>query len=280
MSQRLRLAAELRRLRMSAGLSGYELARRLSLSQTKVSRIETGRKTPSADEVRAWGEATGASGEGLARLLEQADSALTEVATLRVILRQGIAEKQRQVGALEATASTIRTFQPVLVPGLLQTADYARRIFTSIDLPGRLDVAAATAARVERQAVLYDQAKRFEFLIGEAALRWGFGPRETLWAQLDRLRSLSTLPNLIVGIIPFDAELAAWHSHGFAIFDDREDDLDPFVVVETLTAELTVTELNDVAVYQEAFARLRHVALFDAEAEALLSQIMRAPGAS
>ena len=64
------------------------------------------------------------------------------------------------------------------------------------------------------------------------------------------------------------------------IFDDREDDLDPFVVVETLTAELTVTELNDVAVYQEAFARLRHVALFDAEAEALLSQIMRAPGAS
>ena len=78
---------------------------------------------------------------------------------------------------------------------------------------------------------------------------------------------------MTVGIIPQEAEAGVWHDHGFNILDDRDDDGDPVVHVETLTSGLTITDPADVAAYRDAFAQLRRLAIAGTEAQALLRQI-------
>ncbi len=82
----------------------------------------------------------------------------------------------------------------------------------------RDDLGAAVAARLDRQAILYDETKRFEFLLAEGALRWRLGALGSHLAQLDRLVAVSTLPNVDLAVLPQTAPVPAWHGHGFVIF--------------------------------------------------------------
>ncbi len=186
-SQRRQVAAELRRIRQRAGLSTYQIAGQLGISQSNVSKIENGRISVSVPNARAWGRAAGLDGEELERLVERAELARTEVVTRRSVARRGgFATKQRQFGALEATARTILNFQPTGVPGLLQVAAYAHSVFAR-----RLDeheAAAAVAARIARQELLYDGTRRFDFVLTEQVVRWRFGPLAAHLAQLDTTR--------------------------------------------------------------------------------------------
>jgi transcriptional regulator with XRE-family HTH domain len=257
---RRRLADELRRRRLVSGLSTHELARRLGVGQSSISRYENGERAPSVADVRRWGEETGATLEELQGLALDAERALTEAVAWRGVMRGGLPRKQQEVAALEYVAGVVRIYHPVLVPGLLQTADYARRVFETGWPDGRPDFASAVAARVERQAVLYDTSKRFEFLVTEAALRWRFAPPAVQAAQLDRIRTMATLPNITIGIVPLIADDMPWHSHGFSMYDDRIDGGDPLVQVETLTAGVNVSDHADVDEYRQAFARLLRAA--------------------
>lgn len=272
-SKRQRLGTELRKLRKLAGLNGYQLAEHVGISQSKVSRIEAGSAVPTVREAEAWARAVGASDEVLANLVGLAEAALTEVETWRMALRHGLPHLQAEVQALEANATRIRNFQPSLMPGLLQTAEYARRVFTLADVIGGQDYAGAVAARMSRQEILFDEDRRFEFLVTEAALRWRPGPSKLLLAQLDRVSSVATLSNVSVGLIPLDAEATAVASHGFAIYGDREEGEEPFVRVELIHGEVTVSDPEDVAVYGERFSRLSAAAVFDKDARTLLAKI-------
>jgi Domain of unknown function (DUF5753) len=138
----------------------------------------------------------------------------------------------------------------------------------------RPDISDTIAQRMQRQAVLYDEARRFEFVIGEAALRWRYGSAAVQLGQLDRIRSIATLPTVLIGIVPLSRETPAWDSHGFTIFEDRVDDGDPFVHVETLTAGLNITEPTDVQAYRQMFDRLRELALDREDAKGLLAELM------
>ncbi len=160
-----------------------------------------------------------------------------------------------------ATARIIRNYQPVVVPGLLHTPGYARRVFEILDTPGQHDVAAFIAARMDRQAILHNESRRFEFLIAEAALRWRLGPPDVMLAQLDRIGLVATLPNVAVGLIPQIAEVTGWPDTGFIIYEDREEQ-DPIVHTETLTAGLTISDSEDVERYRRTFDRLRESAVF------------------
>jgi len=126
-------------------------------------------------------------------------------------------------GPRETTAATIRAFEADVVPGLLQTADYARHLLRRLvafrGLPD--DVERGVRARMVRQEVLYDPDKQLRFLLTEAALRYQPCPRATLRGQLDRLLAVFGLATVEVGILPFDLELPVVPSHGFWIFDDR-----------------------------------------------------------
>ncbi len=272
-TQRRRLGEALRAVRANAGLSGEQLAKQLGISQSRVSRIELGQQAASADLVRRWAEVTGAPEDRVAELVESAETAGTEAVVWRNALNRGLARLQQDSRELEASAATIRSFQPVLVPGLLQVPEYARRIFAAGNPEhSPAEIAAAVAARVDRQLLLYEGTARFEFVITEAALRWRVGLPHVMLAQLDRITAIASLDSVDVRAIPLDIELDTWHEHGFNLKDDHGDD-DPVVTVETQTSQVTTTDPAEVAFYRDAFARLQEAALHGPEADTLLRRI-------
>lgn len=271
---RQRLARSLLRLRVAAGLSQPGLVRRLGAgwSQPKISRIETAKQVVEVSDVAAWAQATGASEELRAELVALAEEAKVGSVSADTILGNGLTVAQQASAELERSAAKIGVYHPVIIPGLLQTVDYIRQIFTAGFPAGRDDIAQAIAVRVARQGILYDPAHRFEFVVPETALRWRFGPVEMLLGQLDRIGQMTSLSNVSVGLIPLDREAPVWHTHGFTVFDERFED-DPLVTVETLTAVLAVSDPKFVEEYRQAFAALQGVAVFDEDARSLLEQI-------
>jgi transcriptional regulator with XRE-family HTH domain len=249
---RREFGARLRRLRLEAGLTGKQLADRAGWAQSKVSRIETGQQSITTDDVRAWATASCSSPELLEDLLANLRSLRVEHAAWRRQLRGGHAPKQRALIALEGSATLDRTFQPDLIPGLLQTPDYARHVFTALatlrDTPN--DVEAAVRFRVQRQAVLYDRTKQFRFLLAEAALRAQLGPPYVQRDQLDRLLVLTSLDTVELAVIPLEARLPVVMHHGFSIEDED------LVLVETFSAELQLRDADDVALYSKIFELL------------------------
>lgn len=269
---RERLAHALARLRIAAGFSQPELAKRLKWSQAKVSRIENAKQVVEVPDVDAWARATGASDQRREELIALAEDAKVGSVSIDRALSRGLAFAQVATGQLEASARTLKIYQPVIVPGLLQTPGYVRQIFTTGYPDGRADIEKAIAARLARQEILYDENRRFEFVIPEAALRWRFGPNDMLLRQLHLIKQAIPRPNVSIGLIAQDGEAPVWHTHGFTVFDDRGDD-DPIVTVETLRAVLPVSDREGVKEYQQVFARLQSVAVYGAAASVLLDTI-------
>lgn len=280
--QRRRLAALLRGLRVDAGLSQTAFGERAGLDQSKVSRLETGRQVPTVVDADAWARGAGLPAERHADLVQRAEAALTEAVSWQEELRKGLAAKQQRIARAEQAASRLREFA-FLVPGLLQSAEYARRVFTLGEglTPGAVrDVPAAVTARLERQQLLYEPGRRCEFLVPEAALRWRPGPPHVQAAQLDRIASLSTLESVAFGVIPADVEATAVVPAAFAILGDPEADGVVEVVVSTVTRELHIRGEAEVGVYVDLWGRLAAAALYDDDAHRLLSAIaaeLRAP---
>lgn len=269
----MRLAAELRRLRDLSGVSGRELAHRISISQSKVSRIESGMIMPSLPEVTAWGTALDASQTTLDHLVFLANLAYTEVQPWRELLR-GQGHIQNEIQEQEARARRVCTFQSTVVPGLLQTAEYARRVFAAYRPPlAEEDLSAAVAARLNRQQLIFDRGRQFDFLITEGALRWRPGPVQMLLGQLDRIASIMTLENVSIGLIRYDQEAVTLISHGFVAYEGTGDDHDGFVTVEMIHAQMTFTDLRDVEVYRNRWSALREMAIFDKEAREYLTAL-------
>jgi transcriptional regulator with XRE-family HTH domain len=251
---------------MLAGLSGRKIARATGLSQARVSRIERGASVPSLPETRAWAEASGVSDDRRAVVLALAEAAVNEVATFRGRLGHGLVAVQDSVRDLEASAGAIRNFQPGIIPGLLQTAEYARRIMAFADINSGGDHGAAVAARLSRQQALHDPARSFEFLVTEAALRYRPGPPMTLTAQLDHLAAVVTLETISFGLIPADAQMHAITRCGFILYEDRIHDQPPVAAVETPHASLYASDPADVALYRDQLARFRESAVYGTDA--------------
>jgi hypothetical protein len=200
-----------------------------------VPKIENGRQMPTDDDIRAWAEATGHH-EAIPELLELLSDAQAVHRQWRHQLRAGHAALQAEFDALVRGAKRIRNFEVTFIPGLLQTADYARyRALEAVRVQGTApgEVDATAAARVRRQEVLYDHEKTFEFVVTEAAFRLLPCPRPVMLAQLDRLMTASTLANVTLGVIPFGVELAVAPVVGFLTVDD-------LTVVETFTSQDTI----------------------------------------
>ncbi|MGH8885539.1 MAG: helix-turn-helix domain-containing protein [Egibacteraceae bacterium] len=271
--QRARLGAALRRLRLDVGLTGPQLAEQIGISQSTVSRLELGQGATSPEVVDRWVVACAAADEQRAELVELAGSVATEATVWRRALRRGLPRLQQEVQELEATAGTLRSLQPVVIPGLLQTAEYARHTVAAKFVASRADVPELIKARLDRQTILFDEAKRFEFVIAEAALRWRLGGPRVMAAQLDRIATVATLGNVEVRVLPLEGEATVWHWHGFDLFDDRADDEPPVVLAGTLTAGLMVSDPHDVALYQETFAAVWEVAIPGEAALAFVGQV-------
>lgn len=266
---RRELGAALRQLRSAAGISGQQLAERLAISQSRVSRIELGQQPADPALVARWLQAVAAPPADTARVTQLANVAATHAAAWG---KQGLAAIQADTHSLEATAATLRAYHPTLIPGLLQVPGYARLIFEAGNEPGRPDIAAGVAARMQRQTILYeDPPRRIELIITEAALRWPVGPPAVMRAQLDRISQVTSLEGVLIGVIQLN--VPAWRENGFDIYDDRGDAGDAAVHVETVTTGLTLTDPADVKIYQDIFGRLRETAATGEQARHLIRGI-------
>jgi transcriptional regulator with XRE-family HTH domain len=277
--RRQQLGRALRQLRDAAGLTGTQLATLLGVAQSTISRLENGRALPSPEQLDQWAAATGATTQQRLDLDALAEAAATEAIAWRG-RPERLAALQRDTAGLEASAGLNRGYHPVLVPALARVPGYAQAVYRArADLDGQADaeVAEAVTAQIARQTLLYRPGHRFEFLLTEAGLRWRFVPREVLAAQVDQLARVARMPNVLLGIIPMEVGMEgaapAWGWQGFAAFLERADGADDLVLVETLTAALTVRNTADVARYGQAFARLLDLAATGPDALAILDRL-------
>ncbi|MFB7101306.1 helix-turn-helix domain-containing protein [Streptomyces hydrogenans] len=264
---RSELGVALRALRVSSGKEAKVVARSAVMSPSKLSKIETGKLTPSADDVDRILTALEVSAAVKAEYLDAARAVATEATAWRLIQRAGLHKAQERLRAIEARMSLLRVFQPALVPGLLQTPEYARAILARHDDLTEETVRRTVAARLERQAVLYDESKTFRFVITEPALRWLIVPPMVMVGQLDKLISVTRLPNVDLRVVPLVGPKRDIPNHAFVIRDDRA------VTVETVHAEVVVTDPRDVATYVAKFDDFAEDAVVGTETIGLLEGI-------
>jgi len=272
--QRVRLAARLRALRTAAFPSGNQFARHIGWAQSKVSKLETGAQRPSEDDVREWVRATDHGADVEAEVLAMATAARFEYSTVRDDVRRGggIAAAQVQIAGLESAATHIAEYQPIMLPGLVQTAAYARELLALHGGPmtagaSEDEVEALVSARIRRQEILYQPGKQIQLVIGEAALHDPPGSIETLVGQLDRLVAVAGLASVDLAVLPVGTRMPVLPLSSFAAHDQR------VVFVETMTGEQRLDQPDEVAVYVMAFELLRNAAATGPAAVALIQRV-------
>jgi transcriptional regulator with XRE-family HTH domain len=269
------LAAELRRTRLLAGMSNSEVARQTGLPRASISRLENGQVLPSLEEVERWGSAVGASERVKERLRLLTQTVATEVIAIRPRPRAGPAAIAEDIRRLEASSAAVRSCEPLLVPGLLQTPEYARRILGSFERP-RADLGQATAVRMARQTLLGDPARSFEFIVTEFGLRWSPTgmPLSALRDQLDHISEMAELPNVSVGVIRARVQtklpLFAFFLYEGVEANESDEEID-VVSLEMPTGAIIVTDPGDIEVYRDYLAWMREDADFSPDAVSKVS---------
>ncbi|MDF5755694.1 DUF5753 domain-containing protein [Spongiactinospora sp. TRM90649] len=260
------IAQRLRELRLDAGLSARALAAAAGWHESKSSRIENAKTVPSDADLRAWCGACGAEGEieELIAAARQADEMYVE---WRRVHRAGLRRTQESgIARYEATRH-FRVYCSHVVPGLLQTADYARALLASVaafrGLPD--DSEAAAEARLTRSRVLHEGDHRFAILMEESVLHYRIGDAAIMAGQLDHLVAVMALPRVSLGVIPQTESRRLWPVEAFHIFDDTA------VKVELLTASVNVIQPREIAQYAKGFDELAGMARYGRHAQELIT---------
>jgi len=272
---RRRMADALRDLREQAGLSTTQLAGRLGWSQSKVSKTERGVTLPPPADVEAWARATNASGTLRTELGSLADDAAVEFTERRKVLAPGRRRVQQEIQRLEEAASVVRVFNPKVVVGLAQTRAYVEAMFRlgrNRTPPEHLGE--AVDSRLARQATLGDRSKRFELVMGEAAVRRLVISPADLRVQLERLVELSEQPNIALGVIRFDAVEREHQYDAYSVMGDPDLDDEAIVSASTVTRTLRIRSAAEVREYIEHFAALRAAATEGEPLRAFLRELV------
>jgi transcriptional regulator with XRE-family HTH domain len=256
-----RLALELTRRRESAGLTRDEVTRRLEWANSTLFRIETGRTRPQPRSVRELLDLYGVTGpekEGLIQLAREAR-------------RPGWWHSFRDVLpnpyevfiGLEAGSSSIRNFEPLMVPGLLQTPDYARAMIRGG--PQELDLSEIdrrVQVRLARQEILNRPDRpRLWAVLDEAALHRVVGGPRVMREQLMHLVKMSDQGKTTIQVVPFNAGAHSGATGPFVVLGFPEPSDPDVVYVETIPEGLYLEDRNDLAAYMLAFDRLLAAAL-------------------
>jgi transcriptional regulator with XRE-family HTH domain len=260
------VGAILARWRKRKRLTGHALGDRVGMSQAKISRLETGAVAAEPGDVRLLAEELGmppAEVERVVELAERADDRLTDWTSAQ----PGLADRQREMGKIEESAREHRVFQPTVVPGLMQTSEYARAILS--DLRDELDdariadsegvVAAAVNARMQRNHILLRPDREFHFVITEQVLRNLVCKPADMIAQIDRMREVAAYPNVRLRVVTDDAQLPVPPFHGFYIADSR------VVTVDLFNASMKSSGRKAVHAYRRIFDALERVGLTAAD---------------
>ncbi len=262
------LGARLREIRKDADLTARAFASAAGWHYTKVSKLENGARTPSQADIRHWCRICNAQDQA-PDLLAAARNVETAYAEWRRQFRAGMRRSQAARLPVYERTKLFRLYEPALIPGILQTAQYAAAVIGSflVFSQAATDLSEAVAARMEWQKIIYGDHE-FQVILEESALRTRAGAPEVVAGQLDRLLAVMSLPTVSLSIIPSGAERKVMPSGGFLIFDDE------MVQAETVSAELTVTQPQEIALYTRRFALLRQSAIFGRDARSLIQRAL------
>jgi hypothetical protein len=180
-------------------------------------------------------------------------------------------EQQRQLAELlerEQDAVRIETVAPLLVPGLLQTREYAEAIMVAGGVPAG-EIQMRVAVRMgRREALTREQPTHLQALLGEPVLHRMIGGPEVMARQLRHLVKAADLPNIEIRIVPFERDWDPSLEGMFVICRSADESM--VVHLETRASGLFLHEPDDVAVYEDGFGRTLHEALGPAESLALI----------
>lgn len=262
------LGHRLRDLRRDAGLNGRQLADLAGWHSSKVSKIEYGKQTPSEDDIRTWCLHTN-SGDHVTDLIATVRHIEAMYVEWRRVLGTGTRRRQQSFRELEEQTQLMCWYEPLLIPGILHTAEYAaailRRVIDFYQVPD--DLEEGVAARMERQQILYRGNHRFHFIVAHQALLTKVGDTAVMIGQLDRLLATISLSRVTFGIIPPQAEYRV-PTNQFIMFDNR------LVQVETISSELSISQPREISLYAKAFRELTSQAAYGQAARNLISQTL------
>ncbi|MFD8567676.1 helix-turn-helix domain-containing protein [Streptomyces sp. NPDC057694] len=272
--RRRRLGQELRRLRELKGMTAEEVAERLLVSQSKISRLENGRRSISQRDVR-----------DLCGVYEVEDHRIVDS------LMQ-MAKDSRQQGwwhsfgdipysvyiGLETDAASLRVYDPQVVPGLLQTRGYAEALINGAlpeTMPSDIDKRVQVRMRRQERIQAPDNPLRLWTVLDEAALRRTVGGRGIMREQLEHLVEQSQLPHVTVQVIPFEMGAHPGLNGQYAILEFPDAADSSVVYIEGVTSDLYLEKANDVQKYSVMYEHLRAQALNVDQSQQFISEIAK-----
>ena len=269
-AHRQRVGAELRRFREQLGLSGVQVAEALGWSQSKVSRIETARFAATVWELAALLDYYGVSEEVRAELLT-VTAEDSGVQGAWIVRAGGTPRRQGEVAAVESRVKRLSQYQAMMVPGQLQSFDYARAVARAGGHPYPDEIA---QRRRRRQGLLEgeDAPTYVGILDARALTRWP-GPKDVLVDQVRHLIDRAQLPAINLHLLPSGGGADAMPAVPFIMYEFREPTSPKVVFLETHTADMYLSAEQDVKAYGRLFDRLKGEALGPAESIAYLTDL-------
>jgi transcriptional regulator with XRE-family HTH domain len=257
---RRRLGQELRRLREQKGMTAEEVAERLLVSQSKISRLENGRRSISQRDVR-----------DLCGVYEVEDQRLVDS------LMQ-MAKDSRQQGwwhafgdipysvyiGLETDAESLRTYEPQIITGLLQTRSYAEALIQgALPETSAADIEKRVQVRIRRQERVTAETNplRLWVVLDEASLHRVVGSRQIMREQLEHVAEMSLLPHITVQVLPFDVGAHPGINGQYSILEFSDAADSSVVYIEGVTSDLYLEKAQDVQKYTVMYEHLRAQAL-------------------
>jgi transcriptional regulator with XRE-family HTH domain len=272
--RRRRLGAELKRCREAAGLTQESVSRQFEWHTAKVTRIETARVAVTPRDVKdlltLYGVQDEQYREALMTLARQSRER-TWWTDYRDVMRPG------SFVGLEAGAAAMWTWEPIVMPGLLQTEDYIRALVRS----GRptdpdKDIDRRVSLRMMRQGRLMGpQPLEFTAIIDESVLRRQIGSEDVMAGQLKRIVESASLPNVTVRILPLDAGAHPFLGGPAALLEFHEDTHLDVVYLEGLAGDYYEEQPSEVARYRQDFERLSARALDDHLSIRMIESLLR-----
>lgn len=246
--RRRSLGAELRRLRLASGLKSAEAAQRLMVSQPKISHLENGRRTISPRDVRDLCAIYGVTDQ-------QVIDSLMEMA--KESGGQGWWHAYGEIPqsvyiALEADAASLHAYEPLVIPGLLQTPAYAQAVIgETIPTLTVEEAGVRLKVRLRRQHRIYDPARplRLRVVLDESALRRVIGSPDVMREQLEHLNALGAEPHITVQVLPYTAGAHPGLSGQFSLLRSADSSAAAVVYLERFASDLYLEKPSDVQHY-------------------------------
>lgn len=266
-ARRRELGADLRRIRERSGINGNEMAAKLHWNASTLSRAETGKRPLKMIEIAAYLGLCGVAGPEMDRILDLAG----EPDDHRIKQHLGkIPDELRSLMLAESTATEIDVFEPIFIPGTLQTPEYSRALFIDFGMldPAKLDE--RVELRHARRAVLTRlNPARCSFYIHESALMLPVGGPVVMRDQLLHLLFTDSRPQCAVRVLPFAAGPRGTAPGSFHIFGYPEDF--PLVFLEHENTSEFLESPDALKTYRELLDRLASAALDEAQSRAFIA---------